>query len=148
METIFTTENLYNILSGRIQSAFNRALLNNFKTNNIGLTKEKWSILAVLWKNDGCSQQVLADETYRDKPSITRLVDNLEKEGLVTRKPDAKDRRLNLIFLTDKGKSIENTVMKVVDATVNEAVKGIDPDELRIVRETFLKIYDNLEIKK
>ncbi|MBN9285670.1 MULTISPECIES: MarR family transcriptional regulator [Flavobacterium] len=148
METIFTTENLYNILSGRIQSAFNRALLNNFKANNIGLTKEKWSILAVLWKNDGCSQQVLADETYRDKPSITRLVDNLEKEGLVTRKPDAKDRRLNLIFLTDKGKSIENTVMKVVDATVNEAVKGIDPDELRIVRETFLKIYDNLEIKK
>lgn len=148
METIFTTENLYNLLSGRIPSAFNRALLNQFKANGITLTREQWSILAVLWKKNGCSQQVLADETYRDKPSITRLIDNLEREALVERRPDKNDRRLNLIFLTEKGKSMEEGIMKVVDHTVTEAVRNIDPEILQLVRDTFIQIYDNLETKK
>lgn len=59
MKTIFTPENLYSILSGRPHSLFNRALLSNFKKNNIALTKEQWTILGVLWQNDGCSQQNL-----------------------------------------------------------------------------------------
>ena len=144
METIFTNENLYSILSGRIHSVFNRALLNNFRKNNISLTKEQWTILGVLWQNDGCSQQTLADKTYRDKPGITRLVDNLEKENLVERRPDAKDRRLNLIFLTPKGKIIEKEVIEIVNQTLEDAIKGIDLENLKIVRDTFLQIYDNL----
>jgi len=147
METIFTPENLYSILSGRTHSVFNRALLNNFKKNNITLTKEQWTILGVLWQDDGCSQQTLADRTYKDKPGITRLIDNLEKENLVERRPDAKDRRLNLIFLTPEGKIIEKEVIRIVNQTLDSAVKGIDPENLKIVRDTFHQIYDNLELK-
>ena len=145
METIFTNENLYSILSGRTHSVFNRALLNNFRKNNITLTKEQWTILGVLWQDDGCSQQTLADKTYKDKPGITRLIDNLEKESLVERRPDAKDRRLNLIFLTPKGKIIEKEVIKIVNQTLEDTIKGIDPENLKIVKETFQQIYDNLE---
>jgi DNA-binding MarR family transcriptional regulator len=145
METIFTLENLYGILSGRTHSVFNRALLTNFKKNGISLTKEQWTILGVLWQEDGCSQQTLADRTYKDKPGITRLIDNLEKENLVERHPDAKDRRLNLIFLTTQGRTIEKEVMSIVNQTITDAVKGIDPENLKIVKDTFLQIYDNLE---
>lgn len=148
METIFTIENLYSILSGRTHSVFNRALLNNFKNNNIALTKEQWTILGVLWQDDGCSQQTLADKTFKDKPGITRLIDNLEKENLVERRPDLKDRRLNLIFLKPKGKLIEKEVMDIVNQTINDAIKGIEPQNLKIVKETFLQIYENLEQKK
>lgn len=147
METMFTPENLYGILSGRTHSAFNRALLNNFRKNNIALTKEQWTILGVLWQDDGCSQQTLADRTYKDKPGITRLIDNLEKESLVERRPDTKDRRLNLIFLTSKGKAIEKEVIEIVNQTINDTVKGIDPQNLKIVKDTFLQIYDNLDYK-
>ena len=148
METILTIENLYSILSGRTHSVFNRALLNNFKNNNITLTKEQWTILGVLWQDDGCSQQTLADRTYKDKPGITRLIDNLEKENFVERRPDAKDRRLNLIFLTPKGKKIEKEVMTIVNQTIKDAIKGINSENLQIVKETFLQIYDNLETTK
>lgn len=147
METIFTNENLYSILSGRTHSVFNRALLNNFRKNNITLTKEQWTILGVLWQDDGCSQQTLADKTYKDKPGITRLIDNLEKENLVERRPDAKDRRLNLIFLTPKGKIIEREVIQIVNQTLENSIKGINPENLKIVKETFQQIYDNLEPK-
>jgi DNA-binding MarR family transcriptional regulator len=147
METIFTPDNLYSILSGRPQSQFNRALLNNFRKNKIALTKEQWTILGVLWQNDGCSQQTLADKTYRDKPSITRLIDNLEKENLVERRPDANDRRLNLIFLTPKGLEIEKEVIEIVNQTINDAIKGIKTQDLKIIIDTFLQIHDNLEPK-
>ena len=147
METIFTPENLNSILFGRTHSAFNRALLNNFRKNNITLTKEQWTILGVLWLDDGCSQQTIADRTYKDKPGITRLIDNLEKESLVERRPDAKDRRLNLIFLTPKGKNIEKAVMEIVNQTLENSIKGIDPANLKIVKEICKQIYDNLEPK-
>ena len=53
-----------------------------------------------LWKEDGQSQQELCKATFRDKPSITRLVDNLEKLQLVKRVASTNDRRINRIFLT------------------------------------------------
>src|SRR5690606_7712330 len=96
----------------------NRFLSQQFKNKNLNLTREQWSVLAVLWKNDGCSQQVIADSTSRDKPSVTRLIDNLVKEGYVIRKNHENDRRLNLIYLTDKGKNIEKDVIEIVDDTI------------------------------
>ncbi|MBG6061424.1 DNA-binding MarR family transcriptional regulator [Flavobacterium sp. CG_9.1] len=148
MKTIYSIENLHTILSGRTHSAFNRALLSNFRKNNILLTREQWTVLGVLWKNDGCTQQTLANQTSTDKPGITRLIDNLEKENLVERHPDTNDKRLKLIYLTPKGKSIEEEVLNVVNQTLKEAVKDIESERLQIVKETFQQIYDNLETKK
>ena len=104
--------------------------------------------MGVLWKNEGCTQQTLADQTSTDKPGITRLIDHLEKENLVERHPDANDKRLKLIFLTPKGKSIEKEVMIVVNETLKNAIRDIEPERLEIVKETFLQIYNNLETKK
>ncbi|WP_183477169.1 MarR family transcriptional regulator [Mesonia hippocampi] len=71
------------------------------------ISKEHWSILAILWEKNGCSQQYLAQKSFRDRPSISRLIDKMEKDGLVERRNDKNDRRLKLIFLTSAGKSLE-----------------------------------------
>ncbi|MEJ7674181.1 MAG: MarR family transcriptional regulator [Chitinophagaceae bacterium] len=70
------------------------------KRSGLDITIEQWSVLYHLWKEDGQSQQQLCDATFRDKPGITRLVDNLEKLKLVKRVPSKDDRRINLIYLT------------------------------------------------
>jgi DNA-binding MarR family transcriptional regulator len=56
----------------------------------------------------GLSQQQLCDATFRDKPSITRLVDNLEKLQLVKRVASKDDRRINMIYLTKQASSCRN----------------------------------------
>jgi DNA-binding MarR family transcriptional regulator len=56
-----------------------------FPYAGLEITIEQWSILYHLWKEDGLSQQELCNRTFRDKPSITRLIDNLEKQHLVKR---------------------------------------------------------------
>ena len=142
---LLTQENKFNLLAGRVPLLLNRFISQNFKRNGIDLTREQWSVLAVLWKNDGCSQQVIADETSRDKPSVTRLIDNLVKEGYVERRNDANDRRLNLIFLTGKGKSIEGKVLESVNETIDIATKSLSEDQILFIRDIFQVVYDNIK---
>lgn len=141
---LVSSENKYNLLSGRVPLLLNRFLTQQFRNKGVNLTREQWSVLAVLWKSDGCSQQLIANTTSRDKPSVTRLVDNLVKEGYVIRKSHENDRRLNLIFLTEKGKMIEQVVMEIVDDTIEKATNGLTNDQIVAIRDAFQVVYDNL----
>lgn len=141
---LVSSENKYNLLSGRVALLLNRFLSQQFKNKGISLTREQWSVLAVLWKTDGCSQQMIANSTSRDKPSVTRLIDNLVKEGYVKRKSHENDRRLNLIFLTEKGKKVEKSVIEIVDDTIEKATNGLSDEQIIAIRDAFQVVYDNL----
>lgn len=145
MKTNLTNQEIYSLLSGRLSMTLNRTLLQSFRNNDIPLTREQWSILAVLWKQDGCSQQTLANETYRDKPSITRLLDKMEKDNLVLRKADKDDRRLNLIFLTPKGKSLEAKAFEIVNDIEAAVTKGLSAAQVANLKETIKVILSNIE---
>jgi len=81
----FKKGELYSFITGKASTAIARRLQKNFKQSAIDITIEQWSVLYHLWKEEGQSQQHLSKATLRDKPSITRLVDNLEKSRLVKR---------------------------------------------------------------
>ena len=142
---LLSNENKYNLHAGRVPLLLNRFLSQSFKARGIHLTREQWSVLAVLWKTDGCSQQLIADTTSRDKPSITRLVDNLVKEGYVTREQHESDRRTNLIYLTEKGRNVETPVMEVVDETIGKATLGLSEMQIEVIKDAFQLIYDNIK---
>lgn len=144
-DTILSNENRYNLLAGRVPMLVNRFLSQQLKNEGVPLTREQWSVLAVLWKSDGCSQQHIADATFRDKPSITRLIDNLEKEQLVERRNAPNDRRLNLIFLTPKGKKMEQQVLKVVNDTISKATENLSNEEILTIKNGFEKVYQNIK---
>ena len=97
-----------------------------------------------LWKEDGKSQQELCNATFRDKPSITRLVDNLEKLQLVKRVPSDNDRRINLIYLTRQAQKLQEETMELAEATLNEALEGVPEDRIDICKEVLQIVYDNL----
>ena len=97
-----------------------------------------------MWKQDGLSQQQLCDATFRDKPSITRLVDNLEKLQLVTRVANKEDRRINRIFLTQQANELQDKAMDLANQTLNEALDGVTNGQIEIAKEVLQKVYDNL----
>ncbi|MCO6497884.1 MAG: winged helix-turn-helix transcriptional regulator [Chitinophagaceae bacterium] len=140
----FKRGELYSFITGKASVAIARRLQKNFKEAGVDTTIEQWSILYHLWKEDGRSQQQLCDATFRDKPSVTRLVDNLEKNKLVKRVGDKKDRRVNLIFLTTEGKKMEEEAMKVANRTLNEALAGVPKKQIDLAKEVLQKVYDNL----
>src|SRR5215475_15491291 len=103
----FKKGELYSFITGKASIAIARRLQKKFNSAGLNLTIEQWSVLYHLWKEDGKSQQELCAATFRDKPSITRLVDNLEKLQLVKRVPSDQDRRINLIFLTRQAQKLQ-----------------------------------------
>jgi DNA-binding MarR family transcriptional regulator len=114
-------------------------------TAGLNITIEQWSVLYQLWKQDGLSQQQLCDATFRDKPSITRLVDNLEKLNLVKRVPSDSDRRINLIYLTKQGLKFEKQTMQFAEQTLNEALIGVPISQVDVCKEVLQIVYDNLK---
>ena len=83
----------YNIEAslGSIVRRAERAMINrlNQKFNSSGydITTEQYRVLVTLWNNDGQKQQELAEATYKNKTTLTRLINNLEKRNLVVRVP-------------------------------------------------------------
>src|SRR5689334_5421434 len=126
----FKKGELYSFISGKASIAIARRLQKKFNTSGLNLTIEQWSILYQLWKEDGRSQQDLCNATFRDKPSITRLVDNLEKLNLVKRVADERDRRINKVFLTKTALKLQEETMEMANQTLNEALDGVSPEHI------------------
>ena len=141
----FKKSELYSFITGKASTAIARRMQKNFKQNSVDITIEQWSVLYHLWKVDGLSQQQLCDATFRDKPSITRLVDNLEKLKLVKRVASKEDRRINLIYLTPEAKQLEEKTMELANQTLNEALGGVTNEQIEIAKEVLQTVYENLK---
>ncbi len=121
-----------------------RQLNRSFAEAGHDVTGEQWRILGCLWHRDGQRQQDLANVVHKDKTSITRIIDGMEKRDLVVRIPDRLDRRQKLIYLTDKGKRFQKELIEIAQKTSLEAQKGIDPEHLDVFRDVLTKIHGNL----
>lgn len=140
----FRQGELYSFITGKASIAISRRLQKKFNAAGLNLTIEQWSVLYQLWKQDGSSQQELCNRTFRDKPSITRLVDNLEKRQLVKRVASDSDRRINLVYLTRQGLKMEERSMELAEETLNEALTGIPPEQINLCKEILQQVYDNI----
>jgi len=141
----FKKGELYSFITGKASTAIARRLQKKFNNATLNLTIEQWSVLYHLWKEDGKSQQELCNATFRDKPSITRLVDNLEKLQLVKRVASEKDRRINKIQLTKQGLKLQEQTMQLAEQTLNDALAGVPADQINLCKEVLQKVYDNLK---
>jgi len=135
---------IFPIINGKVSMAINRMMYRNFRKEGLDITPEQWSVLAFLWREDGVTQQTLCNSTFKDKPSMTRLIDNLAKQDLVYRNASTTDRRSNYIFLTDLGHSIKDKANKAVSDTMDAALAGIDENGLKQVRVLLAAVFGNI----
>ena len=141
----FRRGELYFVITGVANTALARRLQKYFRESGLDITVEQWSVLVHLWKEDGVNQQELCNKTFRDKPSITRLVDNLEKQGLVKRVAGKDDRRINYIFLTDDARNLRDKTMELANNTLMEGLDGVSDEDVEVVRRVLSQVYENLK---
>ncbi len=136
---------IFAILNGKVSAAINRKLHRNFRQSGLEISPEQWTVLIFLWEKDGVTQQELCNATFKDKPSMTRLIDNMEKQHLVVRISDKKDRRTNQIHLTRTGKDMEEQARRIANETLIEALKGINQEDMKVSQEVLRKIFQNTQ---
>ncbi len=93
------------------------------------LTPQQFGILSFLWIEDGLSQAELSSRSQIDRTTMGGIVDRLEKEGLVIRSNHPEDRRAYQVFLTLKGKSLEDELCKVANRVIARVVAPLSTAE-------------------
>lgn len=141
----FKRGELYSVITGMASIAVARRLQKNFRQAGLDITIEQWSVLYHLWKEDGLSQQELCNRTFRDKPSITRLLDNLEKQDLVKRVPSKEDRRINMVYLTETARLLQDTTVQLANQTMEEALVDVNKADIEVTKKVLQQVYDNLK---
>ncbi|MUH36137.1 MarR family transcriptional regulator [Zobellia amurskyensis] len=135
--------------SSRLISATERVLTAHlqlaFQENGIDITIEQWRILFYLWKEDGINQQELAKRAKKEKSTMTRQIDTLEKKGLLIRRCLDEDKRNKQIFLTKQGQALEEEALQVANNITQKSETDIDPSDLALFKTVLQKIIENLE---
>lgn len=128
----------------RVNLAFRQFIQAKFKAHNVDLTFEMLQVLGCLWQKDGINQQEIADITVKDKASMTYLIDNIVRRGLVYRQEDSADRRNKLVFLTAEGKSLKQTIQPWIEEMYAAAGNGITIEELNAAIQQLEQIRANV----
>lgn len=78
--------------------------------------------LRVIAGHDGITQRDLAEELHIARPTVTKMLQGMERAGLIERRSDERDQRLTRVFLTERGRELEAKVRKVAAAYVKDTV--------------------------
>ena len=79
----------------------------------LGIHAGQDRLLQELWREDGITQRRLIERLSVEPPTVTGIVQRLEREGLLTREPDADNRRVQRVYLTEAGRKLEDPVRRV-----------------------------------
>lgn len=134
---------IFAILNGRISEALNHYFRNNFGQYNVCLEPDEWMVLHCLWQEDGITQSTLGKATLFDKTSLTRLLDRMEKKGLLTRCIVEEDRRSKHVNLLPLAIEIKEKAKFVANKTLKEVLRGLHEEELFASQEVLRMVFAN-----
>lgn len=108
------------------------------------LTPPQYQTLRLLWVQDGRPFKELAASNGCTPPTMTGIVDTLEKKGLVTRQPNPDDRRSLLVTLTEKGRALEGSTPNLERIYASCCV-GLSAEEFRQLGSLLEKLHQSLD---
>ena len=116
------------------------------KQQNVDLTPEQFLLIDLLWNQGPLSQQELADQLQKDKTSVTKLVDAIERKGFVVRQQNPTDRRSNTIILTELANSLKDDAKVKGISILDKMLTGISDEELCAFLNTLNKLCANMTV--
>ena len=112
--------------------------------NGINLTPEQYLVMDILWDAEVMSQQAIADIIQKDKNSVTKFIDSLEKKGLVYRQVNKTDRRVNNIVVSEEGLKLKARTTEVAIGMMRNVLKDIKEEDLMALDKVMNQIRDVL----
>ncbi|MDZ7760582.1 MAG: MarR family transcriptional regulator [Desulfovermiculus sp.] len=112
---------------------------------DMGVTPEQWSVLCCLWEKEGLYLTEVTDKTGRDKYTISRIVNLLAKKGLVESRPDLEDKRRTNLYLTDKGRALQEPLTRLVEEFTAKLFQDFSDQDLEYTKRLTHGILNNIE---
>lgn len=110
-----------------------------------GITVDQWGILDALNHRDGISQNEIAEITYKDAPTVTRIIDLLIQKDLIRRQPDGIDRRRHNVYLSEQGRAKIAELMPTVNALREKGWQKLGDKEYQQLVGILHTVYTNFD---
>ena len=101
-------------------------------------------LIMELARKDGCTQLELVNATHLKAPTVSVAMQKLEKNGIVIRRPDDYDLRATRVYLTEKGRELDNRTRETVYESEDLALASFTQEEKEIFEKLLLKIRSTL----
>ncbi|MFY3774950.1 MULTISPECIES: MarR family transcriptional regulator [Marinobacter] len=119
------------------------------RLKDLGVTQARWSTMVYLEKGgEGLTQRELASLMAIENPTLVRLLDSLEQQGLIERRPCPHDRRARRLHLTSAGRAFMDDLSERAEVLREEMLEGISDKEIECTVKVFHKILENAEKQK
>lgn len=119
------------------------------RLKDLGVTQARWSTMVYLEKGgEGLTQRELAGLMAIENPTLVRLLDSLEQQGLIERRPCPNDRRARRLHLTKAGRNFMDVLSQRAETLREEMLEGISDKEIECTVKVFHKILENAEKQK
>ena len=112
---------------------------------NYNVTEQQWRVVRVLAQSPKLDLGTLATETCLLGPSLTRIIQTLVQEGLITRRPDKQDQRRFVVTLTPKGQSLYDTISPQSEAIYQHIEEKFGSAKLNRLNKLLSELSDALE---
>ena len=113
-----------------------------FSENGVEVTPVQVGLLFFLQKNDGSSLTQISQGLMLENPTVTGLIDRLENLGYVKRADHPSDRRVYLIYLTEKGNLVANKALPIVKKLNEEIKKGYSREEIEGFKKVLIGTFN------
>jgi MarR family transcriptional regulator, transcriptional regulator for hemolysin len=114
------------------------------RASELSLNLPQCKALVRLEKNEGVSQARLAELAEVDAMTMVRILDRMEADGVLERRPDPEDRRARCLYLTAKAKPLLTQIWRLSDTTREEVFAGIGKNERDVFMSVLERLHDNL----
>jgi DNA-binding MarR family transcriptional regulator len=108
-----------------------------------GITHAEARLLMLIYSNDGCTQESLAEGAPVDRSNTGRALKKLEKAGHIVRRKDEADARAFRIYLTDRGRKLKIALNSVQEKLESCITGGLNPVELKKLTSLMQKLDDS-----
>jgi MarR family transcriptional regulator, transcriptional regulator for hemolysin len=122
---------------------FQRSLDNELR-KNVGVTLSQWRVVRSLVLQPGLTQKELANKIGIEGATLVPMIDKMEKRGLLKRKTDSTDRRVNRIYLTSRADSLWESMTECALKIRKSSTKSIPESDIQITLDTLRRISQNL----
>jgi len=103
------------------------------QARRFGLTKAQWSVLAKLERTEGLKQAEIADMLEIQPITLTRLIDKLYELGLIERRSDDHDRRVNRLYLTEAARPLMLKLSGLRNEITDTALAGLSAADTHLL---------------
>lgn len=129
----------------RTQKIIRNNYLRKFKELGVDITTEQWVLLDLLYQENGISQNDLANGTFKNAPTVSRIIDLLCKKGMTERQRFENDRRRYKIFLTKKGKATYKKAYPEVLKLRDQGWENLSDRDYKTFLRIMNQIFQNFE---